>query len=145
MLTCMGILRLDRERDGELDVFVEKGSHVHPFPRIKQPVFLLTRSDNIPCQEARPKYPLQEGVDEKNYEIVKRRKEPGCSHFTPNIIQCHHRFFAAPMCVPCTLLPNRRLLLLSCQCAASGDRCNIMSVRLDLPLAAVPPSEDWRR
>jgi hypothetical protein len=58
------------------------------------------------------------------------------------IVSFHHRFFAAPMCVPWTLLPKSRLLLLSCQCAASGDRCSIMSVRLDLPLAAVPPRED---
>jgi len=56
-----------------------------------------------------------------------------------------HFFFAAPICVPCTLLPKSRLLRLSCQCACSGLRCNIISVRLLLPLAAVPPREDWRR
>lgn len=61
------------------------------------------------------------------------------------VYKLNHRFFAAPMCVPCTLLPNSKLLLLSCQCTARGDRCSIMSVRLDLPLAAVPPREDWRR
>lgn len=100
-----------------------------------------------PCQEARPTHRKKE-PDEKNYEILtkKEKKNPAVPSLYPTLsVQCHQRFFAAPICVPCTLLPNRRLLLLSCQCPASGDRCSIMSVRLDLPLAAVPPREDWRR
>ena len=54
-------------------------------------------------------------------------------------------FFATPICVPCTLSPNCRLVFVSCQCACRGERCNIMSVLLDLPLVDVPPSEDCNR
>jgi hypothetical protein len=43
------------------------------------------------------------------------------------------------------LLPKSKLLRLSCQWAARGDKCSIMRVRLDLPLAAVPPREDCKR
>lgn len=50
-------------------------------------------------------------------------------------------FFARPICVPCTLLPNTKLPLLSAQCAASGLKCSSISVRELFPFGPTPPSE----
>lgn len=92
----------------------------------------------------------QQVEEDANHDMATREQCSALHNTTPCLVYIspnafNYRFPALPICVPCTLLPKSNELLLSCQCAASGDRCSSMSVRLLLPSAAVPPREDWRR
>ena len=101
-----------------------------------------TRRESTLLQVRRdePKSHYQSGFDRKafsngsKYLQIYRKCSPSASalqafksawfgfSMNANSESSHHRFLATPILVPCTLLPNSRLLLLSCQCANSGLR-----------------------